>query len=81
MGSNRGFSKEQLTAEVFGKLSNHQDKKELFEVWKAYNELRSKGVKAIDAIQALYGENVDYFTAVGFELFNKEYLEVLEESK
>lgn len=78
MGSNRGFSKKQLTAEVFGKLSNNQNKKELFEVWKVYNELRSKEVNAVDAVQALYGENVDYFTAVGFELFNKEYLGIID---
>jgi len=80
MGNNRREYQNKTPSKICGKLSNNlkeKDKKELFELWKVYNELRSKGVKAIDCIEALYGENLDYFTAVGFEVFNKEYIKEL----
>lgn len=78
MGSNRRFSEKQSPSEVFGRLSNNfsdEKKLELYNVWKAYNELRSKNVKPLNCIEALYGEDLDYFTSVGFELFNREYIE------
>lgn len=82
MGSNRGISKEQSPPEVFGRLSDNfsnDDKKELFAIWQAYNEMRINGIDVFKTIEFLKGDNLDYFTAVGFELFNKEYIDLIDE--
>jgi hypothetical protein len=76
MGSIREFNKVQSPPEVFGRLSNNytdKQKQDLFEIWKAYNELITKCSKR-EAIKYLYGEDLTYFTLVGLDLFNKEYL-------
>lgn len=75
MGNYRGIGQEQNPSEVFGRLSNNLDTKELFEVWKAYNDLRINGLSAKEAVRFLYGEDLSYFTSVGLELFNKKYIE------
>jgi len=36
------------------------------------------GVNPFEIVKYFRGDNLDYFTAVGFELFNKEYIEVIE---
>jgi hypothetical protein len=82
MGSNRGISKEQSPPEVFGRLSNSfsdNDKKELFAIWQSYNEMRIGGVNPFEIVKYFRGDSLDYFTAVGFELFNKEYIKLMEE--
>ncbi len=78
MGSDREFGQEQSPPEVFKRLSdNYSDieKMKLFNTWKEYNSIKLRSGSSQIAIDYLYRENLDYFTIVGLELFNKEYIE------
>lgn len=79
MGRNRSISENKSPKEVFGQLSNEIDKAELYSIWKVYNQLRSSGNSPKKCIEYLDREKLDYFTEVGFELFNKEYIGLIKE--
>lgn len=88
MGINRGEHKDRSPSEVCRrmKLSVGLDKKELYRVWLAYNrrlKTCSNPRVAVEKLQThpeIYPESyLNYFTALGFQLFNKEYLEEVKD--
>ncbi|MDD5650428.1 MAG: hypothetical protein PHF86_08450 [Candidatus Nanoarchaeia archaeon] len=81
MGRNRAEYKDKTTSKVCKQLIGKINKKELYEVWKTYNELKIKGISILDCIEALYGEDLNFFTALGFEIINEEYIKELVNDK
>ncbi len=90
MGSNRSLNQNKPAAEVFKRIVDDfgVEKKHLFSIWSRYMKKRCNGKGAAETIESIKYSCIpdsgtmynalNYFAAVGMELFAKEYLEVME---
>lgn len=85
MGRDREQYQNESSPKVFMKVADafEIDRENLFELWSAYMARRLVGANPRSVICQLEShpemyqkEAIRYFTAMGFELFSKEYIEV-----
>ena len=89
MGADRGEHQNASAPQVFIKVYEKfgLTKRQIYEIWVAYNNRRNIGTPARTAIDQLQShpeiypiEILNYFTVIGLELFNKEYIKEVQEN-
>ena len=91
MGNIRRINNESSSTEVFRSIRSfwEVDEEELYRIWLAYNnrQVINKGDARKTINQLLKHddfypvETLNYFMAMGFEMFNREYLKEIENEK
>ena len=91
MGNIRRINNEPSSPEVFRSIKSfwEVDEEELYRIWLAYNnrQVINKGDARKTINQLLKHddfypvETLNYFMAMGFEMFNREYLKEIENEK
>lgn len=90
MGDDRSEHQDKPATQVFTRVSEYfnVNKNELYRLWLAYNNRKvinknpRMTILQLESHEDMYApEALNYFMAMGFELFNKEYLKEIRDGK